>query len=507
MHIKQNYLAAVEAGCGGKLYGIGVENDDVSKQLLTRKCFDYFVQFFPLNTLNYRQIPEEVIQTAKAIANKHNKAEILLPWSPEVSSPSNPHFKAIHLFCTSTFLICTNNDAAAEIAKSRKVPVPIVTLDGDLFDPSGEASGGFRGDRDSIPRKWFLYQQMLEEREKTGAETARLPLLTKLENLENERSTLLSKRDDYRKQQSRLEVVTASIRSLQSRLTHDAASKFAAQLPILSEQEDRERKELEAAKEELQAALELLEKVRKGKDVKQALVEGKKRVELEKVEVVKQVEEARRQLAEACSVLQAEQKEIEEIQKAIKELEKSVEQLGIFIEERSRYLEAEEFKIEEQKKAFEEKLQRQKERQEEDEGRKQLQKELQINIDNTNQEIENLNRQITTLKGDLSGARLVLRDDPSILDTPFQRDDQLERVDPIKIEKELTSIKQQIYDLDKQINKDVESQKNRLEEQMLDLANKENILKQDKDQIYTNLEHLDEKSQQSVVTCFEFVNQ
>ena len=491
--------------------GIAIENDNVSKLLLNRKCFNYFVQFYPLNTMTYKPIPEEVIRRAEQIAAKF-KAKIYLPWDPSVSQPINPRFKIIHQFCTSNFLICNNMEAAAEIIKSR-VPVMIVTTEGDSFDPSGEGFGGFRGDKVSIPYKWFKYQELVEEKKKEesnlgqdGQHQTKAQMMEELKKLQEEKTWLEQEKDAFARKAERLERVREQIQNFKGKLVFDSSSKYASQLPIFEEREKQEREDIERLKKEIENNDNMLKEIRKGSDVKAMFLINLKKLSEEEEKIAKEKEKAQKQLAESTTTIDNEKKEIEETKTRIKDTEKGIDLLTNVLEERSKYLASQQAKIEEMEREYEDLQQKVKEKQEKDEEAKQKAKEFGEKVSSASDQIDRLNEQIKKLKEDMNQARENFKDDPSLEHAPFQTDEQLEKIEVKKFDKEFKEIKERFYNLDKQINKEAESMGNRLEEQMQDLANKENILKQDKEQIYTNLEHLDEKSQQSVLQCFEFVN-
>lgn len=506
--VNPEYTTAIETGVGGKFYGIGVENDNVSKVLLTKRCFDYFVQFFPLNTISTKQIPDDMIKRAENIAKKYN-AKIFKPWDDTITRPTHPKFSPIHLFCTSTFLICNSIDAAAEMIKTRQVQCQIVTTDGDVFDPSGEAQGGYRGERDSIPKKWYLYQQLVQERrqeQENNDAGNRLALHEKLKTVEAQLTDLKIKKENIVRKLERLDRVRDKIQGFKAKLTFDSSSKFAAQLPVLEERERLEREELDRLKKELESAENMLSQIKKGSDVKLMMQNNLKKLAEEEEKLVKEKDIAQQKLAENESIVTIEQKEIEETIKKIKEYEANIEQITAHIEERTKYLESEQLKVEEKQRELEEKKQKQKEKEERDEEFNQQKNDLVNKEKAATEQIEQLNKQISGLKQDIINAKDRLRDEPELIDRPFQQEEELDKIEIKKFERDLTGIRERFYQLEKQINKDVESQRNRMEEQMQDLANKETILKQDKDQIYNNLEMLDEKSQESVLQCFEFVN-
>ena len=49
---------------------IVVENSNVSKVLLQKRCFNYFVNFIPNEEITSKQIPIEILKEAKNIAHQ-----------------------------------------------------------------------------------------------------------------------------------------------------------------------------------------------------------------------------------------------------------------------------------------------------------------------------------------------------------------------------------------------------------------------------------------------------
>lgn len=88
----------------------------------------------------------------------------------------------------------------------------------------------------------------------------------------------------------------------------------------------------------------------------------------------------------------------------------------------------------------------------------------------------------------------------------FTLNEEFERLDLKKLTKEVAGLKEKYLELDRQVNKDAESMRTHLEEQMKDLLGREETLNENKQQIDTNIEHLDDRSEDSVKECFDFVN-
>lgn len=73
--------------------------------------------------------------------------------------------------------------------------------------------------------------------------------------------------------------------------------------------------------------------------------------------------------------------------------------------------------------------------------------------------------------------------------------------------KTLGEMKGKYYEMERVINREAESVRNHLEDQMKDLIARDEMLKENKEQIYTNMNHLDDRSKGTVLECFKFVNE
>ena len=153
---KMNYNAstALEITAGGRLYNVVVESDDVGKQLLQNGRLKRRVTLIPLNRIeSFRvspavstyclcgtsqnpltRVPQKVQAAERISGGKARLALSLVGYSEEVAN-------AMFYVFGGTF-ICEDAQTAKQITFSREVGVKSVTLDGDIYDPSGTLSGG-----------------------------------------------------------------------------------------------------------------------------------------------------------------------------------------------------------------------------------------------------------------------------------------------------------------------------------------------------------------------------
>ncbi|KAL3341891.1 hypothetical protein AABB24_026086 [Solanum stoloniferum] len=131
-------MTALEVAAGGKLFNIVVDTEDIGKQLLQKGGLRKRVTIIPLNKIQTHPVPPRHQNAAARLVGKGN-AEVaisLVGYDEELKS-------AMEYVFGSTF-VCKTIDAAREVAFSREVGIPSVTLEGDIFQPSGLLTGGSR---------------------------------------------------------------------------------------------------------------------------------------------------------------------------------------------------------------------------------------------------------------------------------------------------------------------------------------------------------------------------
>ncbi|XP_024996476.1 structural maintenance of chromosomes protein 2-1-like [Cynara cardunculus var. scolymus] len=131
-------MTALEVCAGGKLYNVVVDTENTGKQLLQNGDLRRRVTIVPLNKIQSHPVPPRVQNAAVKLVGKGN-AEValtLVGYDDELQS-------AMEYVFGSTF-VCKTSDVAREVAFNRQVSTPSVTLEGDIFQPSGLLTGGSR---------------------------------------------------------------------------------------------------------------------------------------------------------------------------------------------------------------------------------------------------------------------------------------------------------------------------------------------------------------------------
>ncbi|KAL3533993.1 hypothetical protein ACH5RR_007514 [Cinchona calisaya] len=131
-------MTALEVAAGGKLFNIVVDTENTGKQLLQNGGLRRRVTIIPLNKIQSNPVPTKIRNAAIRLVGEGN-AEValrLVGYDDELKS-------AMEYVFGSTF-VCKTIDSAQEVAFCREIGTPSVTLEGDIFQPSGLLTGGSR---------------------------------------------------------------------------------------------------------------------------------------------------------------------------------------------------------------------------------------------------------------------------------------------------------------------------------------------------------------------------
>ena len=126
---------ALEICAGGRLYNVVVDSADTGSQLLQNGKLKKRVTIIPLNKISAFKASAEKVGAAQKIApGKVDLALSLIGYDHEVSAAMDYVF--------GTTLICQDAETAKRVTFDPAVRLKSVTLEGDVYDPSGTLSGG-----------------------------------------------------------------------------------------------------------------------------------------------------------------------------------------------------------------------------------------------------------------------------------------------------------------------------------------------------------------------------
>lgn len=132
---KEEAGTALEITAGGRLYNVVVDTEVTGTQLLQNGKLRKRVTIIPLNKIAAFRASAEKIATAKRLApGKVHLALSLIGYDDEISA-------AMEYVFGST-LICADAETAKRVTFDPNVRMKSVTVEGDVYDPSGTLSGG-----------------------------------------------------------------------------------------------------------------------------------------------------------------------------------------------------------------------------------------------------------------------------------------------------------------------------------------------------------------------------
>ena len=126
---------ALEICAGGRLYNVVVDSAEIGTQLLQNGKLRKRVTIIPLNKISaFRASVDKIGAAQKLAPGKVDLALSLIGYDDEVSA-------AMEYVFGST-LVCEDAETAKKVTFDPAVRMKSVTLDGDVYDPSGTLSGG-----------------------------------------------------------------------------------------------------------------------------------------------------------------------------------------------------------------------------------------------------------------------------------------------------------------------------------------------------------------------------
>jgi structural maintenance of chromosome 2 len=301
---------ALEICAGGRLYNVVVDTAETGTQLLQNGKLKKRVTIIPLNKISAFRASAEKVGAAQRIApGKADLALSLIGYDQEVSAAMDYVF--------GTTLICQDADTAKKVTFDPAVRLKSVTLEGDVYDPSGTLSGGSSPNSSGV----LVILQKLNE-------------VTK--ELQKHQSNLRQLQETMKSEQAKL----ASIKSVKQELdlkTHE--------IKLAEEQiSGNSSSSIISAVEEMKASITQLKqdishaKSREGeasKDIKQIekdMEDFSKNKDSKLKELEKSVAELKKSLSKTSAAIKSLQKELQDAkidcEQAESDLSAAVEQLA-----------------------------------------------------------------------------------------------------------------------------------------------------------------------------------
>lgn len=188
-----------------------MDDENVGSEILKKGNLRKRVTIIPLNKIHANVAPKATINTVKKLSN--NSADLalsLVGYEDEVS-------KAMEYVFGNT-LICPDSATANLVTFHKEVRMRSVTLDGDVYDPSGTLSGGSRSSGGGV----LVKVQKLKE-----VETELAKRKTRLNEVEREWETAKEAIESFKKAQKDLNLKRHEVGLLEERVNESNATRVS----------------------------------------------------------------------------------------------------------------------------------------------------------------------------------------------------------------------------------------------------------------------------------------
>ncbi|KAH7855805.1 hypothetical protein Vadar_029159 [Vaccinium darrowii] len=501
-------LTALEVAAGGKMFNVVVDTENTGKQLLQNGELRRRVTIIPLNKIQSHPVPLRVQNTAVRLVGKGN-AEValsLVGYADELKS-------AMEYVFGSTF-VCKTTDAAREVAFNKEIGTPSVTLEGDIFQPSGLLTGGSRKGGGDLLRQLHALAE---------AESELCVHEKRLSEIEAKISELLPLQKKFKSLKAQLEVKLYELSLSQSRAEQNEHHKLSEHVKRI-EQELSEAKsaanEKQLLHEKCKATVSMLEKSihehannRDGilKDLEKKIKDYKAKVqseskhlkghENEKERLIMEMESVKQLCASMESQLVSQQQQIDSLTLEVDEHKTRVASIRNNHDQAQSELNNFRSKMKECDTQISSILREQ--------------QELQRKITETNldkKKMENEVRRMETEQKDCSLKVQKLIEKHAWITSEkhlFGRsgtDYDFASRDPRIAMKDYEKLQAEQSGLEKRVNKKVIAMFEKAEDEYNDLISKKNIIENDKSKIKMVIEELDEKKKETLKVTWVKVN-
>lgn len=279
---QHNFIKALEQGAGGKLRNIVVDNENTSKQLLQRRCFDNFEYLIPNSKIQYRELPRNAVENAKKIAAQ--MGGWALPAYEAINF--NQELKPSIYFVFGSFFIASSSEIAKKIAYNtdRSLSIKCVTVEGDILDPSGTLTGGYINQDNLILPKYQQFREMNAEIEKYKQQKEQLD--RDLSDMRQQDQNLNGLREDLANKKYKLEKLDQQIRSQTGFEMKEKKVQLTKEIEDLNQERAHYESRAEAYEKELEDLQSELVNLSSSKDISKDLKhkQSKMKEEVKKLE-------------------------------------------------------------------------------------------------------------------------------------------------------------------------------------------------------------------------------
>ncbi|KAL2120728.1 hypothetical protein VTJ04DRAFT_4755 [Mycothermus thermophilus] len=326
---------ALEVCAGGRLYNVVVDTEVTGTQLLQNGRLRKRVTIIPLNKIAAFRASAQTVATAQRICpGKVDLALSLVGYDEEVSAAMEYVF--------GNTLVCADSETAKRVTFDPNVRMRSITLEGDVYDPSGTLSGGSAPNSSGVlvtlQKLNDITRQLREAEENLGQlrsliqrEKSRLDQAKKIKQeldlkaheiklaeeqiSSNSSSSIIQEVQNMKDEIARLKESVVEAKKKQAEASADI-KRIEKDMKDFDNNKDAKLVELQASLDKLRASLD------KMKAANKALQKELQTAQLDSEQVAGDLAAAREQLHDMDIAMKAQEQEVEELveqQKRVKE--------------------------------------------------------------------------------------------------------------------------------------------------------------------------------------------
>eukprot|EP00592_Proboscia_alata_P003711 CAMPEP_0194379542 /NCGR_PEP_ID=MMETSP0174-20130528/40110_1 /TAXON_ID=216777 /ORGANISM="Proboscia alata, Strain PI-D3" /LENGTH=1211 /DNA_ID=CAMNT_0039162339 /DNA_START=84 /DNA_END=3719 /DNA_ORIENTATION=- len=229
------HATALEVAAGGKLYQVVVDEAITGKALLSHGKLQRRVTIIPLDKISSRRVTTAACKQASSIAGRHgttaSPAIELVGFDEEVRS-------AVEYVFGSTIIV-DGMDAANKICDTTRTRT--VTLEGDVYDPSGTISGGSNKDLGTTLAK--LSELTAAKKTLTDKQSRQKTILSKWKDMSAVSLTHCKLSDE-------LEIANAEFEASEKHMSQTSYGMLAAKIDTFTKDVEESKVEMKNMEEE-----------------------------------------------------------------------------------------------------------------------------------------------------------------------------------------------------------------------------------------------------------------
>ena len=243
----ENCANAIEVAAGGKLYFVVVDDEKTGSLLLEKGNLKKRVTIIPLTKINPYVIDKSKVEIAKKIAP--NKVDIALSF---VGYDKQVEMAIKYVFGSS--LVCFDKETASKVAFDKRVLSRCITLEGDVYDPSGTLTGGSSNSSSSVLCKLSQLAKLKEE----GLEASR-----SLESVNKQLSEYDAKEKKFDSLSKKIELKQHQVQLMLKQFETNSAIQLVSRLETISQMINECEVELKEAQHRIKKGEEEISRIEK----------------------------------------------------------------------------------------------------------------------------------------------------------------------------------------------------------------------------------------------------